>query len=453
MKTSTLAVGGIGIVSLALAAAVYLRPLEPVEPEPNATPAATQTATPDATTPDLPVEETVEAFEAADPIVDPVEDPVVKEVVVAVEDAPVEVVASAPLVTDFRFEPDGAVLVSGTAPVDLPLALVIDGSEVARVNIGADGSFVMTHFAGFADDARMMTLISDPDGAALASDRRFVLSANPEPVEVAAVEPEVIEDPIAPVDSDPVQVATEEPAVLEVAPDETAVEPVVDPIAPDPEPVQVADDVQTQTAEAEVETETPDLVTETSPSNPAILAVDATGVDVIQPAVEGDASPEVMSTVALDTITYDVEGDVILSGRALNDGFVQVYVNNTPVSRLPVAPDGTWRTDLPDVDTGVYTLRIDEVDEGGEVVSRIETPFLREDPADVVEAMADDVADPEFTIATRTVQPGATLWAIAEERYGSGVLYVTVFEANRDRIRDPDLIYPGQVFMMPEDSN
>ncbi|MFN3577786.1 MAG: LysM peptidoglycan-binding domain-containing protein, partial [Tabrizicola sp.] len=51
---------------------------------------------------------------------------------------------------------------------------------------------------------------------------------------------------------------------------------------------------------------------------------------------------------------------------------------------------------------------------------------------------------------TVTVQPGFTLWGIAQERYGNGVLYVQVFEANRDKIKDPDLIYPGQVFSVPE---
>ncbi|MGR3529772.1 MAG: LysM peptidoglycan-binding domain-containing protein, partial [Sulfitobacter sp.] len=45
---------------------------------------------------------------------------------------------------------------------------------------------------------------------------------------------------------------------------------------------------------------------------------------------------------------------------------------------------------------------------------------------------------------------GATLWAIARERYGDPFLYVRVFEANRDSIRDPDLIYPGQVFDLPD---
>jgi nucleoid-associated protein YgaU len=51
---------------------------------------------------------------------------------------------------------------------------------------------------------------------------------------------------------------------------------------------------------------------------------------------------------------------------------------------------------------------------------------------------------------TITVQPGFTLWAIARDTYGDGVLYVQVFEANRDKIKDPDLIYPGQVFTVPQ---
>ncbi|MGB3280399.1 MAG: LysM peptidoglycan-binding domain-containing protein [Pseudorhodobacter sp.] len=51
---------------------------------------------------------------------------------------------------------------------------------------------------------------------------------------------------------------------------------------------------------------------------------------------------------------------------------------------------------------------------------------------------------------TVTVQPGFTLWAIARDRFGDGIMYVQVYEANKDRIRDPDLIYPGQVFALPD---
>jgi nucleoid-associated protein YgaU len=49
-----------------------------------------------------------------------------------------------------------------------------------------------------------------------------------------------------------------------------------------------------------------------------------------------------------------------------------------------------------------------------------------------------------------TVQPGFTLWGIANENYGNGFLYVKVYEANKEQIRDPDLIYPGQIFTVPQ---
>ena len=52
-------------------------------------------------------------------------------------------------------------------------------------------------------------------------------------------------------------------------------------------------------------------------------------------------------------------------------------------------------------------------------------------------------------VAMRIVQPGNTLWAIARERYGEPMMYVSVFEANSERIRNPDLIYPGQIFVLP----
>ena len=57
---------------------------------------------------------------------------------------------------------------------------------------------------------------------------------------------------------------------------------------------------------------------------------------------------------------------------------------------------------------------------------------------------------PSVTFRVKTVQPGSTLWAIAKESYGEGIEYFKVFEANKERIRDPDLIYPGQVFEIPD---
>lgn len=150
--------------------------------------------------------------------------------------------------------------------------------------------------------------------------------------------------------------------------------------------------------------------------------------------------------VAIDTIGYSDAGDVELTGRAKPAAAsIRVYVDNRSVTEVEIDAEGRWRGNLSDIATGVYTLRVDEVDASGSVLSRVETPFKREDPDLFVGTLSD-----ARTAKQITVQTGATLWAIARERYGEGLLYVQVFEANRDSIRDPDLIYPGQVFSLPD---
>ncbi len=166
----------------------------------------------------------------------------------------------------------------------------------------------------------------------------------------------------------------------------------------------------------------------------AVVEISKAGVEVVQ-----SASPQVMSEVALDAISYSDVGDVQLAGRAPSEGFVRIYLDNKPVTTQPVAQSGQWRTELPDVDSGIYTLRVDKVDASGAVTSRVETPFKREPAGKVQEAKVSAV----------TVQPGTTLWAIAAERFGNGLMYVQLYEANKDQIRNPDLIYPGQVFDIP----
>jgi nucleoid-associated protein YgaU len=51
---------------------------------------------------------------------------------------------------------------------------------------------------------------------------------------------------------------------------------------------------------------------------------------------------------------------------------------------------------------------------------------------------------------TYTVQKGDSLSKIAKREYGDAQQWRRIFEANRDTIKDPDLIYPGQVVRIPE---
>jgi len=183
--------------------------------------------------------------------------------------------------------------------------------------------------------------------------------------------------------------------------------------------------------------------TPAEPAAPKVILAGEAGARLLQ---DPDAPPEAMDEVAIDTISYTEAGEVELAGRGRPEGVVRIYLDNRLVTDSRIARDGTWRTELPEVDTGVYALRVDELDADGSVRSRAETPFEREDEADVRSAL---LAQMRNGVMQVTVQPGFTLWAIARENYGTGVQYVQVFEANRDRIRDPDLIYPGQIFEVP----
>lgn len=287
-----------------------------------------------------------------------------------------------------RIAPDGSGLIAGRVGAMETVSIILEGEEIAQADPGVSGEFVA-----------FVELTPSPEP------RRVQLMQNYELLGASVI--------IAPI---------------------AAPAPLVVPQSAGPEVVE------TEVSEPEVA-----AVTEPEePQTPAVMIADEEGVRVIQ-----DGGDEV-EAVALDAITYDPEGTVALSGRGKSASRVQVYLDNEPLVDGDVGGDGQWRIDLPDVDQGVYTLRVDEVDDGGAVMSRIETPFKREDPAEVAAVLADETSQEGFDLAVRTVQPGNTLWAIAQEAYGDGVLYVRVFEANADLIRDPNLIYPGQIFRLPE---
>ena len=260
--------------------------------------------------------------------------------------------------------------------------------------------------------------------------------------------PEVTQ--VAEVTDEPAEVATLADATPEAAGEQLGLSQATAAIVPDPDEPKTDAAVNQQVAalDAVAEADAPATLPEPEePSVPTVFATSSDGVEVLQAPELAGASPEVMSNVALDTISYSEAGDVQLAGRATGQGVVRVYLNNAPVDTGLIEENGTWRSDLPAVDTGVYTLRIDEVDDAGNVVSRVETPFKREDDASLAAANA---AVGDGKVGAITVQAGYTLWAISQERYGDGIHYVRIFEANRDRIRNPDLIYPGQVFALPD---
>ena len=530
--------------------------------------------------------------------------------IAAVDPAPPETAPQPPSFDVVRIEPDGASLVAGTASPGATILLRLDGVEVAKLLAGPDGKFAALFSLGASATPRMLTMtMLTAEGATIDAPDRVAVAPTAAPQVVALLEP-------APPEPAPAAPAPAAPAPAALAP--AALAPA-EPAAPD---VTLESAPETAASQAIAAETVPQTVPETVPEPAAALLVSPEGVTVLQP--DGEAPVGTAGTVSLDSIAYTADGAVALGGTGTPGQTVQLYLNNTQIASVAVPAGGNWSVTMSTIAPGLYTLRADEVDAGGTVTSRIETPFKREtlealaaalgapaeapaaelvaalemaaetpvgeaastevapdavapdavapvavapvavtpaetvttesvpeaappepavseppatepaatepaatepasavaetapvvavptapevadpvavDPAPAEDAVpetaqtdtalsepvaelviaapaatepvaapvqtaepppdvaaapvvpkpaADPAATPPAAPLTITVQPGYTLWGIARDNMGEGVMYVQVYKANRDKIRNPDLIYPGQVFMMP----
>lgn len=73
-------------------------------------------------------------------------------------------------------------------------------------------------------------------------------------------------------------------------------------------------------------------------------------------------------------------------------------------------------------------------------------------PTTVASASPADVLIPAPADAggSRIIAKGDSLWALSRLAYGDGARYAVIFKANRDKIQNPNLIYPGQTFVLPQ---
>lgn len=168
---------------------------------------------------------------------------------------------------------------------------------------------------------------------------------------------------------------------------------------------------------------------------PLALRASENGVDVLQRPRLAENAP-----VALDALSYDAAGAARFQGRARPGATVRVTLDGDLAAETRADAQGEWLIGAQAViEPGDYTLLVEERDAGGALISRVESPFRRD-------AQAQGAPGPGEIV----VQPGATLWGISFARYGNGARYAVIVEANRALIANPDLIFPGQVFVLPE---
>jgi nucleoid-associated protein YgaU len=161
------------------------------------------------------------------------------------------------------------------------------------------------------------------------------------------------------------------------------------------------------------------------------------GVRVLQ--LPDGASPATPNSLSMDTAEYDTQGRVMLSGRAAPGATIQIYLGNEPLATVTADASGAWSaTSSRAVPPGQLELRLDQLASTGQVAQRVALPLA---PGFAMEPAPGQ---------NYVVQRGNSLWRIAQRAYGAGMRYVVIYSANPDRIRNPDKIYPGQVFKIPK---
>ena len=152
-----------------------------------------------------------------------------------------------------------------------------------------------------------------------------------------------------------------------------------------------------------------------------------------------DASPAGKAVaLAVDAVEYDAQGRVVLSGHAPPKATLRIYLGNEPFATATADAQGAWTAASARRPGHRHLeLRIDQLAEDGRVVQRVALPLAQ---AAVQLAAGQDY----------TVRPGNSLWEIAKRTYGAGTHYLIIYSANLARIRNPERIYPGQVFKLPK---
>ncbi len=182
--------------------------------------------------------------------------------------------------------------------------------------------------------------------------------------------------------------------------------------------------------------------------------------------------PAAASRVAIQSVEADAAGGLVAKGSAGPNSTVRFYLNGSNVADARTQSDGRWSLTIKHGMTpGGYRMRADEVHPGGaSVVASADMPFDYPAGPAPIETPAPPAASPPLAVAgaagaaspspaadvvvdliqTALVRPGHTLWALSQNYYGDPTRYPVIYEANKWEIHNPNLIYPGEVFVVPK---
>jgi nucleoid-associated protein YgaU len=194
------------------------------------------------------------------------------------------------------------------------------------------------------------------------------------------------------------------------------------------------------------------------------------------PAVSPRSPDADESVPVFDIARIERTGDAVIAGRAAPGAIVELLRNGERHDRAVADQSGQFVMVPPRLPPGDYelTLRsrqpdgkqatskqnvvvaLAEVQSSSGVVRSAEVPFKVPETVVANRSVLDQAVGSsqaqqpsQPNIATRGVSRGDSLWRISRVTYGEGMRYAVVYKANQAQIRNPNRIYPGQIFVLP----
>jgi len=185
---------------------------------------------------------------------------------------------------------------------------------------------------------------------------------------------------------------------------------------------------------------------------PAVAAAPALAQSTASAVVPSAPRPP-----SFDVVRINPQGDAVIAGRATPEAQVHVLDGEREIGSVTADQRGQWVL-LPSepLPSGHRELSLLAEPPGAPPV-RSETVVVEVAPRGMATrdtrsagtGSARTASTDGQTDGQAVVEPGNSLWGLARQRYGHGAQYGAILQANRRQIRDPDLIYPGQIFVMP----
>ena len=349
----------------------------------------------------------------------------------------------------------GDIIFSGQAPAGTSVRLYVDNKSVGDAKVDATGAWTFAGRNQIQPGTHTLRIDQLATGAKVAQ-RIELPFVRAEPQEVAALMQSTAEPPIAEPPTVEQPAAAEQPAATESS---AAAEPSA--------PAATDNEAQTTTTAAAESPQAPAVEPPAAAASATPTTADATAVAssappaVVEPAQPAaDAPPSEAAAMTSEDLAPAEIADPTTPEAAEPSQATDSTVAAAAPAAAATQATGADVAGTPEPSTATATEAPASAEPSTTADAQLTTPPAEETaaaPAPAEETVASSAPAAQEQSATElsprngrvVIQPGNNLWRISRVIYGQGVRYTIIYQANKDQIRNPHLIYPGQIFATP----